>query len=73
MKTVTFKVEGMHCDGCAKNIQSLLERDAGVQKALAAFDKAEARILYDSSSVSEDQLVALIENSGFRVTSRNHG
>ena len=73
MKAVTFKIEGMHCDGCAKNIQSLLERNAGVQKAVAAFDKAEARILYDSSAVTEDQLVAVIENSGYRVASRNHG
>ena len=67
--TVTFKIEGMHCDGCAKNIQSLLERKAGVQKALASFDKAEARILYDSSAINEEQLVALIENSGYRVAS----
>jgi len=73
MKTVTFKIESMHCDGCAKNIQSLLERNEGVQKALTSFDRAEARILYDSSAVNEDQLVALIENSGFRVASRNNG
>ena len=72
MNTVTFKIEGMHCDGCAKNIQSLLECKAGVQKAVASFDQAEARILYDSSAVSEDQLVATIENSGYHVASRNH-
>lgn len=73
MKTLTFKIEGMHCDGCATNIQSILERKAGVQKAVASFKAGEARILYDSDAVSEEQLVAAIENSGYRVVSRNHG
>jgi len=73
MNTVTFKIEGMHCDGCATNIQSLLKRKAGVQKAVASFKEGEARILYDSNAVSEEQLVAAIENSGYQVANRNHG
>jgi copper chaperone CopZ len=73
MNTVIFKIEGMHCDGCAQNIQSLLERNAGVRMAVASFKAGEARILYDSDAVTEDQLVAVIENSGYRVATRNHG
>jgi len=73
MNTVTFKIEGMHCDGCATNIQSLLTRKAGVQKAVASFKEGEARILYDSNAVSEEQLVAAIENSGYQVGNRNRG
>jgi copper chaperone CopZ len=73
MNTVTFKIEGMHCDGCAANIQSLFERNAGVKKAVASFKKGEARILFDSNAVTEEQLVAVIENSGFRVASRIRG
>jgi copper chaperone CopZ len=73
MNTVTFKVEGMHCDGCATTIQSLLERNAGVQKAVASFKEGEARILYDSNAVTEEELVAVIEKIGYRVASRKHG
>lgn len=73
MNTVTLKIEGMHCEGCAANIQSLLERKAGVQKAAASFKDGKARILYDSSAVTEEQLVAAIENSGYRVASWNGG
>lgn len=73
MNTVTVKIEGMHCDGCAATIQSLLERNAGVQKARASFKDGEARILYDSNVITEAQLVALIEKSGFRVANRNRG
>ena len=73
MNTVRFKIEGMHCDGCAANIQSILERKAGVQKAIATFKEGEARILYDSNAVTEEQLVAVIENSGYQVANRNRG
>ncbi len=73
MNTVTFKVEGMHCDGCAARIQSLVERNAGVQKAVASFKDGEARILYDTNAVTEEQLVAVIETSGCRVANRNRG
>lgn len=73
MNTVTFKIEGMHCDGCAANIQSILERNAGVQKAFASFKDGEARVLYDSDAVTEEQLVAVIEHSGYRVSNRNRG
>ena len=73
MNTVTFKIEGMHCDGCAANIQSIVERKAGVQKAVASFKEGEARILYDANAVTEEQLVAAIENSGYQVANRNRG
>ena len=73
MNTVTFKIEGMHCEGCAANIQSLLQRKGGVQKAAASFKESEARILYDSNAVTEEELVDAIENSGYRVAARNRG
>lgn len=68
MKNVAFKVEGMHCTGCAATIQALLERNGGVKKAAASFDKGEARVLYDPAVISEDQVAAAIEKAGFRVT-----
>jgi copper chaperone len=73
MDTVRFKIEGMHCDGCAANIQFILERKAGVQKAVASFKEGEARILYDSNAVTEEQLVAAIENSGYQIANRIRG
>lgn len=73
MNTVSFKIEGMHCDGCAANIQSLLERNTGVQKAVVSFKEGEARILYDANAVTEEQLVAVIENGGYRILNRNRG
>lgn len=69
MNAVTFKVEGMHCSGCAATIQALLARSVGVHEATVRFDEGEARVLYDPQSISEGQLVAVIEKGGYRVAS----
>lgn len=71
MNTVTLKIEGMHCDGCAATIQALLERNSGVRKVAVTFKDGEARVLYDPHSVTESELTATIEKSGFRVAGRS--
>lgn len=71
MNNVTFKVEGMHCNGCASTIQALLQRNAGVRRASASFDIGEATVLYDPATVAEDDFVAVIEKAGYRVTHRS--
>lgn len=71
MNNVTLKVEGMRCNGCAATLQALLERRDGVRKASARLDPAEARVLYDPGTVSEDELIAVIEKAGYRVTDRS--
>lgn len=70
MKNLTFKVEGMHCTGCASTIQALLQRNDGVKRASASFDAGEARVLYDPAVVSEDVFAAVIEQAGYRVIER---
>lgn len=70
MESVTLKVEGMHCTGCASTIQTLLQRNEGVKKASASFEAGEARVLYDPAAVSEDHLASVVDRAGFRVTDR---
>lgn len=67
MKTVTFTVHGMHCEGCASTIKTLLDRQPGVQMATVSFADRQARILYDPTVTDEPRLVAAIEKSSFRV------
>jgi copper chaperone len=67
MKSVTLKVEGMHCGGCAETIKSLVEKQPGVQAVSVSFDDSRARILYDPNATSEEQLVGVIQQPGFRV------
>jgi len=70
VKSVTFKIQGMHCDGCANTIKALVEREPGVTSATVSFDAGEARILYDPATTNKDRLVAMVERPGYRVTSR---
>ena len=67
MKTTTLTIDGMHCDGCAENVQSLLESQQGVRMATVSFRNKEARVLHDAQLVPETQVAALIEKAGFRV------
>ena len=70
MKTSTFKIEGMHCDGCANTIKGLIERVPGVQMATVSFKDGEARVLYNPQATNEDRLAEAIQKPGYRVVSR---
>jgi copper chaperone len=70
MKNITFKIEGMRCDGCAQTIKALVEKDRGVQIADVSFKKREARILFDPQNTGEDRLIATIQRPGYRVVGR---
>jgi copper chaperone CopZ len=67
MKTATLTIEGMHCDGCASTVKTLIERLPGVQMATVSFAERQARILYDPAAIDEPRLVAAIKKPGFRV------
>lgn len=67
MKTTTFKIEGMHCDGCALTVKTLVEQEPGVKAAAVSFKDREARVLYDPQKTSDDRLAAVIQKPGYRV------
>ena len=66
-KTVkkTYHVTGMHCAGCAANIEKVLSRRAGVKSAAVNFAAATVSIEYDPSAVTPQQLRETVENAGF--------
>ena len=67
MKSVTLKIEGMHCDGCAQTIKALIGSEPGVRASDVSYKDGQARILYDPQTIAEHQLVKVIEKSGYRV------
>lgn len=70
MKTTVFTIEGMHCDGCAENVESLVRKEPGVHMVSVSFTERQAHVLYDPRAVGEEQLVAIIQTPGFRVVGR---
>lgn len=67
MKSVTLKVEGLHCNGCAEKVRSRIAAEPGVKSAEVSFDQAQARVLYDPQATDEGQLVDVIQELGYRV------
>lgn len=70
MKSVTLKVEGMRCEGCAQTIKNLVSSEPGVRAAAVSFKEGEARILYDPQATSEERVAAAVERPGYRVVGR---
>ena len=63
-----FAIEGMTCAGCAASVQAALEQQPGVASAEVDFGDKTARVEYDASRVSINQLVAVVQNLGFTAT-----
>lgn len=67
MTTTTLRIDGMHCDGCAARIQSLLSNKAGVRAATVSYADGAARLEFNPQSINEDSLIEVIELAGFSV------
>lgn len=68
MKTLAFKIDGMHCSGCTDTLTALLATETGVATAVVGFDSKTARVLYDPSLTDADRLIAAIGRAGFNAT-----
>jgi copper chaperone CopZ len=69
---MNIKIDGMHCAmGCAKSIESKLNNIYGIS-ALVDFSKSSATIEYDSSLLSEAQIIDVVntmQDGKFAATS----
>lgn len=64
---VALRIEGMHCGGCARGLQTVLTRIEGVIAARVSFDESRAVVDYDPHRVTLERLIHAIENAGFRA------
>ena len=65
MKTLTLKIEGMNCDGCANRITTLLEKEPGVREVAVSFSSGEGQITYNPYSIEQDRIVEVVTKAGF--------
>ena len=71
--TVTIRVEGMHCGGCASSIEKKLKATEGVEEVRVSFPKKEAWVKYNDQKISVDQLHEVIKSTGFKVVEDKSG
>ncbi len=66
-KKVTFKVSGMHCNGCSSSIGRALSRLDGIEHAEADFEKGITDVSYNEKAIEKEKIVETIENLGYKV------
>lgn len=66
MKNIEFKVEGMHCNGCALGLEAALEELGFVKSAEVSYPASTAKLEveenYDMSAIEK-----AVINTGFSV------
>ncbi len=65
-ETVVFKIGGMHCAGCAMNIDGALEELEGVVEARTNYARAEVEIVY-KGKVNLKIMRQTITNLGYKI------
>ena len=70
MKSVTLKVEGLRCDGCAERVRTRVSSQPGVKTTEVSYQQGQARVLYDPGATDEDRLAEAIQDLGYRVVAR---
>jgi Cu+-exporting ATPase len=63
-----IKIEGMHCHKCESTIQKALLAHSGVHEVEVDFASGQASVLFDRGSVTVKQLMASVNDAGYRAT-----
>lgn len=66
-KTVTIRIEGMHCQNCAASVEKKLKATEGVQAVRVSFEKKEAWVKFDDQRTSVAKLREVINSTGFKA------
>jgi mercuric ion binding protein len=60
-------IPSMDCPPCAKGIEASLSRAPGVKQAVVDYNTKAAVLVFDPSVTNRDQLLALIDATGFHA------
>jgi len=69
MKKITLKITGMSCAHCVGKIEKALQDLQGVVKAKVNLKKEIAKVKYDESVQTIDNLTAAVKDAGYDVES----
>lgn len=62
-----MQLETLTCPTCMKKIEGTLGKTEGVEKAKVLFNTSKAKVEFDETKVSADQLKQKIEKLGYEV------
>lgn len=67
MKTVTFKIVGMHCTSCAMNIDFELEDLEGVKEVSTNYAKQQTIVTFDPTVVKLGEIIKVIKSLEYEI------
>ncbi len=67
-KRVDLAIGGMHCASCAAIIQRKVKKLPAIKDIAVNFAAEKARVVYDSSQVSEAQIIDAIKKAGYEAS-----
>ncbi len=65
--TTIYKIKGMHCASCAGIIEKTLKKTVGVVSAEVNYGTETAKLAFDASKTSPEQLSKHIEHLGYKL------
>lgn len=67
MKNVKLNVEGMHCEGCSKRLENVLNELEGVESANVSLEEKTADVNYNEEEITLEEIKEAIIDAGFEV------
>jgi periplasmic mercuric ion binding protein len=67
VKTVTLKITGMTCGGCANHVTTALKETEGVVKVNLKYPGDLAIVDYDSAKTNEKVLITVVEKANYKA------
>jgi Cu+-exporting ATPase len=65
MTNVTLAIQGMTCGHCVKRVQQALVATPGVARATVTLEPSQARVEFDASAATPQQLAAAVTTAGY--------
>ncbi len=63
----SFKVSGMSCVNCARNIEIALKKTEGIKRVDVSFELGRVYVEWDENILSEEEIITKIRELGYRV------
>ena len=64
---ICLKIKGMHCEGCSRRLEKVLNAQNGVKDARVSSEEEKSDIEYDENLISVEELKEVVEDAGFDV------
>jgi copper chaperone CopZ len=62
-----FRIQDMHCVGCAMTIDGVVEDLPGVKSATTSYARQNLDVEFDEKRLTDQQIVDAIQAAGYRV------